>query len=113
MANDTQDKASQCQSDVTSEAPVETIKVDVVYASQDRQLRRELVVDQSTTVLAAVRKSGLLNDFPELEVDTLKLGIYGKVVPADTQLQNNDRVEIYRQLKIDAKQARRQRAKKH
>jgi len=112
MMNDTQGKSSQEQSDVAFESFGETIKVEVVYASQDRQLRRELEVGQGTTALAAVLKSGLLNDFPQLDVDILKLGIYGKVVRADTQLQDNDRVEIYRPLKIDAKQARRRRAKK-
>ena len=112
MMNDTQDKSSQDQSDVAFESLGETIKVEVVYASQDQQLRRELEVGQGTTALAAVLKSGLLNEFPQLDIDILKLGIYGKVVRADTQLQDNDRVEIYRPLEIDAKQARRQRAKK-
>jgi len=116
MVNDVDDNFANSQSDVTLKSNSNCIAVEVVYGSQDRQICRALEVDQGTTAMVAVLKSGLLNDFPELEADALadvlKVGVYGRLVPSDMPLKVNDRVEIYRPLKIDPMQARRKRAKK-
>jgi putative ubiquitin-RnfH superfamily antitoxin RatB of RatAB toxin-antitoxin module len=89
-----------------------TIRVEVVYAGsagQQRVVVLELPVGAS--VETALRASGIVRDFPELDAANLKLGIYGERVTASTRLQDHDRVEIYRPLRADPKEVRRQRAK--
>lgn len=100
------------QIDIAGDLSENAIIVEVVYASEDRQLLRQIEVNIGTTVIAAVLSSGMLAEFSELNVNDLTLGIFGRLVPGETQLQANDRVEIYRPLTIDPKQARRRRAKK-
>jgi putative ubiquitin-RnfH superfamily antitoxin RatB of RatAB toxin-antitoxin module len=59
----------------------------------------------------AVKLSGILPQFPEIDLLKNRLGIYGKLVPPATILCNLDRVEIYRPLRVDPKENRRKRAK--
>lgn len=89
-----------------------TIQVEVVYvgsAGHQRVVVLELPVGAS--VGTALRASGIVSDFPELDAANLKLGIYGDRVTAATRLQDHDRVELYRPLRADPKETRRQRAK--
>ena len=90
------------------------IVIEVVYAAVDRQLLRTLSVPEGTTVREAVLKSGIGDEFPELDLSDCPLGIFGKVV-ADPQvrlIQAGDRIEIYRRLLADPKEVRRLRAAK-
>jgi putative ubiquitin-RnfH superfamily antitoxin RatB of RatAB toxin-antitoxin module len=57
-----------------------------------------------------VRASRLLERHPEIDLGRHKLGIYGKVVRPDARLSDGDRVEIYRPLLLEPKEARRRRA---
>ncbi|MGP1718430.1 MAG: RnfH family protein [Methylophilus sp.] len=86
------------------------ITVEVAYALPQKQVIISLTVQSGTTALQAILQSGLLLDFPELSVEHCKIGIFGKVVNRDAVLQALDRVEIYRPLIADPKQARRLRA---
>ena len=86
------------------------IHVDVVYALADRQKVVALDLPEGTTVKAAVERSGLLAEFPEIELAKNKLGIWNKLAKADAVLRDKDRVEIYRPLIADPKEVRRQRA---
>ena len=79
-----------------------TIRVEVVLALAERQTLRRLQLPTGSTVGDAVAASGLEG--------TGRVGIYGKVVPAGTVLADGDRVEIYRPLRADPKEARRARA---
>lgn len=88
----------------------EKIMVEVAYAQPDEQLIVEVMVEPETTVEQAVEASGILNRFPDIEFDSVKLGIFGKNVRRDRVLQDRDRVEIYRPLIADPKEVRRQRA---
>lgn len=90
------------------------INVEVAYARPDRQKIIELKVEKGTTALAAVKLSGIVAVFPEIDPETSNMGIFGKAVkqPSSHELRDGDRVEIYRPLKIDPKQARLNRAKK-
>lgn len=85
-----------------------TVAVEVVYALPERQRLLALEVPTGTTARQAVEQSGLLTEFPELEPGDIKLGIFGKAVAADTPLRDGDRVEVYRPLKADPKEVRRQ-----
>lgn len=90
------------------------IEIEVVYASVDRQILRTLSVPEGTTVRETVLKSGIGDEFPELDLNECPLGIFGKVV-ADSQvrlIQAGDRIEIYRPLLADPKEVRRLRAAK-
>ncbi|WP_095139829.1 RnfH family protein [Pseudomonas sp. Irchel s3a10] len=90
------------------------IEIEVAYAAVDRQVLRALSVPEGTTVREAVLKSGIGEEFPELDLSECPLGIFGKVV-ADPQvrlIQAGDRIEIYRPLLADPKEVRRLRAAK-
>ncbi|CAI8878211.1 MULTISPECIES: RnfH family protein [unclassified Pseudomonas] len=90
------------------------IEIEVVYAAVDRQILRTLSVPEGTTVRETVLKSGIGDEFPELDLNECPLGIFGKVV-ADSQvrlIQAGDRIEIYRPLLADPKEVRRLRAAK-
>jgi putative ubiquitin-RnfH superfamily antitoxin RatB of RatAB toxin-antitoxin module len=63
------------------------------------------------TVLDAIRASGLLERFAELDVSAQAIGVWGRVCALDARLQEGDRVEVYRSLAIDPNEARRLRAK--
>ena len=85
--------------------------VEVAYALPDHQLIVSLEVDAGTTALQAVELSGIREKFEELANAQLELGVFGRSRPADHVLRAGDRVEIYRQLLVDPKELRRQRAK--
>lgn len=86
------------------------ILVEIAYALPKQQLILELMVPEGTTAEQAVQKSGILAKFPDIDLAQNKLGIFGKLVKADTVLREKDRVEIYRPLIADPKEVRRQRA---
>ena len=86
------------------------IRVEVVYALPNEQALVALEVQEGTTARQAVEQSGLVARFPEIDPERMKLGIFGRVAAADTALRDGDRVEIYRPLEADPKDARRARA---
>jgi len=90
------------------------MEVEVAYARPDRQRIVTLQVPEGTTMSEAARLSGIDELFPEINLDEIDMGIFGKVIkkPAEHELREGDRVELYRPLKIDPKQARLNRARK-
>ena len=90
------------------------MQVEVAYARPDKQQIVPVKVPEGTTALEAVKLSGIVDIFPEIEPDTIDMGVFGKVIkdPASHELREGDRVELSRPLKIDPKQARLNRAKK-
>ncbi|WUR11072.1 RnfH family protein [[Empedobacter] haloabium] len=90
----------------------ERIKISLCYASGPNPLLRALEVDAGTTIGQAIELSGMLQDAPEINLVTMPVGIYGKKKTLDTVVQARDRVEIYRPLIVDPKNARRRRARK-
>ena len=93
------------------EVPDRNIDIEVVYALPEKQVVRRMNLPEGTTVEQAVKLSGILPQFPEIDLLKNRLGIYGRMVPPTTVLCNRDRVEIYRPLRIDPKENRRKRAK--
>lgn len=88
------------------------ITVEVTYAEPDRQVLKQLVVPQGTTAIEAVSLSGIKDKFDSLNNDReLSLGIFSKKCDTSYELKMGDRVEIYRPLLIDPKEARRLKAK--
>lgn len=94
------------------EAEQQLLEVEVVYALPQRQVVLPLAVPPGTRVREALERSGIRSQFPELDFDRVKVGIFGRVVRLDAILQHGDRIEIYRPLVADPKAARRRRAGK-
>ena len=88
-----------------------TIEVEIVYALAHEQIAEQLLVAHGTTVAQAVERSGLLARYPEIKARGLEVGIYGRRVDPSAVLREFDRIEIYRPLIADPKQARRARIK--
>jgi putative ubiquitin-RnfH superfamily antitoxin RatB of RatAB toxin-antitoxin module len=85
--------------------------IEVAYALPGEQVVLRVRVPQGAQVLEAIRVSGVLVSYPEIDVATASVGVFGRLVRLDMALRDRDRVEIYRPLVADAKQVRRQRAK--
>ena len=90
----------------------EMMRVEVAYALPDRQQLVTLAVAPGTTVAEAIAQSGLVQQFPDIDLALNKVGIWNRVVKLDQQLVAGDRVEIYRPLIADPKEVRKQRAEK-
>ncbi len=88
------------------------LMVEVAYAKPDVQVIIPLQVKPGTQLIEAIRLSGILEQFPEIDLDNSKVGIFSKISSPDTVLREKDRVEIYRSLIADPKESRRKRADK-
>jgi putative ubiquitin-RnfH superfamily antitoxin RatB of RatAB toxin-antitoxin module len=86
------------------------ISVEVVYALPDQQPLLQVRLAEGATVEDAIRASGLLETFPEIDLAKNKVGIFSKLVKLDEKVRDRDRVEIYRPLIADPKEVRRKRA---
>jgi putative ubiquitin-RnfH superfamily antitoxin RatB of RatAB toxin-antitoxin module len=94
----------------SSSNPERPITIEVVYALPHEQTVITLELPGGSTVGQALVASALSVRYPHLNLTRARVGIYGRFVSADTVLQNGDRVEVYRALLADPKQARRRRA---
>lgn len=86
------------------------IVVEVAYARPDYQLVQKVDVSLGSNAEEAIRRSGILEKFPEIDLSINKIGIFSKAAKLDTVLREKDRVEIYRPLLADPKEVRKQRA---
>ncbi len=86
--------------------------VEVAYAKPDNQVILTVDVDDTATVNEAIVLSGILDQFPEIDLKKNKVGIFGKISKLDANLRDKDRVEIYRPLIADPKASRKKRAAK-
>ncbi len=99
---------------------IKTIQVEVAYATPEKQLILSVGVPEGATAREAVESSGIVDHFPGIELDQSAMGIFskplnGKALPTPENyiLEPKDRVEIYRPLLLDPKQARLNRAQKN
>ena len=90
---------------------LETIRVSVVYAEPQRQITREVEIRTDATVADAIAVSGILRELPP-DFAPAGIGIFGSKVARDARLRDGDRIELYRPLQIDPKEARRKRAQR-
>lgn len=95
----------------------EMLPVEVAYALPHQQRIIALSVPAGTTALEAVQRSGIAQEFPEIVPDTCSMGIFSRLLdgrsqplPQDYALAAGDRVEVYRPLLLDPKEARLRRA---
>jgi putative ubiquitin-RnfH superfamily antitoxin RatB of RatAB toxin-antitoxin module len=92
-------------------AAPDLIKIEVAYAAPDKQRILALEVPAGTTIGEAVRLSGIAEIFPSIDLTQLKVGVFSQSRELTDIVLAGDRVEIYRPLTIDPKEARRARAK--
>ena len=75
---------------------IESINVEVAYAIPEKQIIRAVNVDAGTTIGAAIVQSGIMMDFPDLELEDAKVGIFGKVASMTTHQAVSDPDRLYR-----------------
>jgi putative ubiquitin-RnfH superfamily antitoxin RatB of RatAB toxin-antitoxin module len=88
------------------------INVEVCYATDTLQFRRALRLEAGATIRQALDVSGLAVEVPGIDLAAMAVGLYGKKKTLDTVLREHDRVEVYRPLIADPKNARRRKVRK-
>jgi putative ubiquitin-RnfH superfamily antitoxin RatB of RatAB toxin-antitoxin module len=86
------------------------VVVQVVYALPGAQEVVEVELEEGAPVEDALNASGIPARHPEIDLKTQRIGVWGRPVTLATGVRDRDRVEIYRALSADPKQARRRRA---
>ncbi len=84
--------------------------VEVAWARPERQVIIPVEVAEGATIGEAITRSGILERFPEIDLEYNRVGIFGRLQTLATVLRAGDRVEIYRPLIADPKEVRRRRA---
>jgi len=95
---------------VNARGKSELMAIEVAYATPGRQRVLVVEVAPATTVAAAIYQSGILQEFPEIDLEVNAVGIFGNHAKLEDRLQPGDRVEIYRVLQIGPNEARKRRA---
>ncbi|KXU86445.1 RnfH family protein [Paraburkholderia monticola] len=88
------------------------LTVEVCYALAGAQTLLTVELPAGATLQQAIEASGILQRFPSIDLNTQKVGVFGKLKPLDTVLADHDRVEIYRPLLVDPKVSRQRRVEK-
>ncbi len=86
------------------------INIEVCYATPEKQLILPLQLPTDACVADAIAAAKILEIFPDIDLHKNRVGIFGRLCKLDTRLRDQDRVEIYRTLMADPKEARRKRA---
>jgi len=77
------------------------MNVGIAYADKFKQLWLKLEVPNDSTVQDVIDHSGILDKFPEIDLDKQKVGIFGKVTKLNAKVEEGARVEIYREITAD------------
>ena len=77
------------------------MQIGVAYSESSQQIWLNIEVPDDSTVAQAIEKSGILRMFPQIDLATQKVGIYGRVVKPDAPVRPGDRIEIYRAITCD------------
>jgi putative ubiquitin-RnfH superfamily antitoxin RatB of RatAB toxin-antitoxin module len=89
---------------------VELMQVEVAFALPDEQVMLRVEIAAGSTVREAIIASRILEHFPQIDLDAVPVGIFSRPCGLGDVLRSGDRVEIYRPLEMDPKEARRRRA---
>lgn len=95
---------------MSANTSIDTIGVEIVYAMPEQQTLLNFDVPLATTLEEAIELSAIKEVHPELDISSMKVGIFGKIAPRDQVLREKDRIELYRPLFADPKEIRKQRA---
>lgn len=77
------------------------MQVSVTYSEPPQQLWLRIEVPEECTVAQAIERSGILARFPHIDLQSQKVGVFGKIAPLEARLRAGDRVEIYRTIVCD------------
>lgn len=91
--------------------PAEHWRIEVAYATPQRQEVVEVAAHPGATIEQAIHDSGMLGRFPEIDLSQHRVGIFGEIARLHDLVHDGDRIEIYRPLVADPKDVRRKRAK--
>ena len=83
-------------------------EIEVVFATSEKQSLETIVAPPGATVADVIGMSSVLDSYPEQNRDDLTIGIWGRVVDEDRVVREGDRIELYRPLELDPREARRQ-----
>jgi putative ubiquitin-RnfH superfamily antitoxin RatB of RatAB toxin-antitoxin module len=88
------------------------IRIEVAYAKPEVQVILALELEAGATIEEAIQRSGLLERFPEIDLAQQAVGVFSQPRQLNEVVKEGDRIEIYRPLKQDPKEARREKARK-
>ena len=91
---------------------MDNITVEVIYALPNEQKLLSLQVKKGSNVADAIKESKIINEYPEIDINKNKIGIFSRIVDLKHILRHKDRIEIYRPLIADPKKMRRDKLKK-
>lgn len=86
------------------------INIELIYPLPNQQILLNLQIEDSCTIGQAIENSGILKKYPEINLDINKVGIFSKITKLSETLREGDRIEIYRALIADPKEARKKKA---
>lgn len=86
------------------------MQVEVVFALPARQVLKQVIVKEGATVADAIAASGLAREFPEVDLGELQAGVWGQPVERSRPVTDGERVELFRPLEMDPREARRLKA---
>ncbi len=87
-----------------------TLQVQVCYALPDAVFMQDVTIPAASAIQDAIQASDVLQRYPDLDLATVRVGVFGKLKSLDSVLHSGDRVEIYRPLQADPMESRRRRA---
>ena len=87
------------------------MRVEVAWGTAERQTLIALHVEEGATVAQALQAAGVRREFHGLPLESMPVGVFGRPVERAEVLKPGDRVELYRPLAMDPKEARRRRAR--
>ncbi|TLU64836.1 RnfH family protein [Thalassotalea litorea] len=90
----------------------EQLLIEVVYALPDKQILLSLHVEESSTIEQAIVASGMIQQYPQIDLQVNKVGVWNKAAKLTDLVEDGDRIEIYRPLIADPKEVRKRRAEK-
>ena len=96
---------------VNRSTAVPLVEVEIVYGVTGAEVVRQ-EVPANATLKEAIEQSGVLEKYPEIDLDSNKVGVFSRKRELHAPVHAGDRIEIYQPLKVDPKEARRRRAKK-
>ncbi len=86
------------------------ISVELVFALPEKQVLRSITLAAGSTVGDVIMKGDLVSEFPGVDLEKAQAGIWGRLVDRDHVVRDGDRVELYRPLDVDPREARRLKA---
>ena len=83
---------------------------EVIYALPEEQILFTAEFAEEATARDVILQSGILEEYNELDIESMDIGLFGKAIKMDQMIRDKDRIEIYRPLIADPKEVRKRKA---